>query len=493
MRFMRSSFASTPVDKFFALSLIVSAMLLTTACAHRGIRQILPPVTLSDTRTKRNLVVGQVFSQGTNGELAAGPNLRAFGLVSHSLSLGPLTVSQPDITLGELLSAIGASSASCEASLPWQQVTHEGHDWFKKEEDTLVGEDVSFLLEDVSEEIAEPKSLGRLFREEGRRSTGKVPWMPNENSAHSRATVAVVQTLYARQAIVRFRVTERNQLPLASTYFLGRSVSTVDETILTLIKIASVCGAQAHARELPDPGVEVAVAFPAPMFMGAGLVRFVDRKAVAMTPVQTSILLYETPRLPPYSQESQLRSEESVWKVDTDAALPFLNGANSQPKLDEGSTFFKYCPAGGCNGLDCPAGGCDAIITTPHEFDPEDGSPYDQAIGCVVGKASSWWNPVGLYRGVFGRERELRELVLFFGSAPLEDVKSGYDDYTSEKVHGLQPGNVLPIPKSGPTKAVWIYEYHCEGGIAQLRRHPYGTNIGVSKHLKEWGLDKPRK
>src|SRR5579862_1781838 len=116
MRSMLSSFPSTTVNKLFAVSLIVSAMLLATGCAHRGIRNVRPPVTLSDTRTKRNLVVGQVFSQGTNGELLAGPNLQAFGLVSHSVSLGPLSVSQPDITLGEFLSAIGASSASCEAS-----------------------------------------------------------------------------------------------------------------------------------------------------------------------------------------------------------------------------------------------------------------------------------------------------------------------------------------------------------------------------------------
>jgi hypothetical protein len=484
---MRSSFPSTPVDKFFALSLVVSAMLLTTDCAHRAIRPVLPPVTLSDTKTKRNLVVGQIFSQGKNGELVAGPNLQALGLVSHSVSLGPVSVSQPDITLGEFLRAIGASSASCEASLPWQKVRHEGHDWSQKEEDTVVGEDVSFLLEDVSEEVADPQSLRRLLREEGRRSPGNVPWMPNENSADARATVAVVQALYARQAILRFRVTEKNHLPLASKYFLGRSAGTVDETILTLIKMASACGAQAHARELPDPGAEVAVAFPAPRFMGAGLVRFVDGQAVAMTPVQTSIMLHEAPRLPPYSQESQLRSEDPVWKVYTDTARPFLHGANSQRKLDEGSMFFRYCPAGGCNASDCPAGGCDAIITAPQEFDPEDGSPYGQAVGCVVGKTSSWWNPVGLYRSVFRREVELRELVLFFGSAPPEDVNAGYDDYTSEEVHKVQPGSVLPSPKSGPTKAVWIYEYHCEGGIAELRRHPYGK-IGVSKHLEGWGL-----
>jgi hypothetical protein len=483
MRFMLSSFPSTPVNKFFAVSLIVSAMLLATGCTHRGIREVLPPVTFSDTKTKRNLVVGQVFSQGIKGELVAGPNLQALGLVSHSVSLGPLSVSQPDITLGEFLSAIGASSASCEASLQWQKVTHEDQDWFQKEEHLQVGEEVSFLLEDVSEEVAEPKSLGRLFREEARRSTGNVPWMPNENSAQARATVALVQALYARHAILRFRVTEKNQIPLASTYFLGRTASTVDETILTLIKMASVCGAQAHARKLPDPGIEVAVAFPAPAFMGAGLVRFVGRQAVAMTPVQTSILLYEAPRLPPYSQESHLPSLEPVWKVGTDTALNFLNGAKSEPKLDEGSVWFKYY---------CPVGDCDAIITSPHEFDPRDGSPYDQPIGCKVGEASPWWNPIASYRRVFGRERELRELVLFFGSVPPEDVSAGYDDYTSEKVHQVQPSNVLPSPKSGPTKAVWIYEYHCEGGIAQLRRHPYGTNIGASTHLKEWGLDKPR-
>src|SRR5579862_608221 len=114
MRAMRSLFISTPVNKFLAESLIVSAMLLVTGCAHRGIRHVLPPVTLSDTRTKRNLVVGQVFFQGNDGQLVAGPNLQAFGLVSHSMSLGPVSVSQPDITLGEFISAIGASNASCE-------------------------------------------------------------------------------------------------------------------------------------------------------------------------------------------------------------------------------------------------------------------------------------------------------------------------------------------------------------------------------------------
>jgi hypothetical protein len=194
---MRLSFHSTAFYRCFATSLVVSATLLVTACVHRKIGQVLPPVTLSDTRTKRNLVVGQLFFERKNGELLAGPNLQNIGLASHSEVLGPLSVSRPDITLGEFLSAIGASSASCEASLLPQKSASEDDGWFQAERDKVVGTEVSLLLEDVRNEVFEPRSLARLIKEERHTSTGDVPWLPTDGSApHDvRGAVAVVQAI----------------------------------------------------------------------------------------------------------------------------------------------------------------------------------------------------------------------------------------------------------------------------------------------------------
>jgi hypothetical protein len=128
-------------------------------------------VTFSDTQTKRNLVVGQICFQGANGELVAGPNLQTVGLVSHSVSLGPVSVSQPDITLGEFLNVIGASYTSCGASLLSRKVGDDNAGWFRAEQNKPVGEEVSLLLEDVRNEIAEPKSLVKLYRRDEGRGT----------------------------------------------------------------------------------------------------------------------------------------------------------------------------------------------------------------------------------------------------------------------------------------------------------------------------------
>ena len=439
---------------------------------------MLPQVMLSDTRTKSNLVVGQVFFEGSNGDLATGPNLKSFGLVSREVHLGPISVSQPDITLGELLNAIGASDSSCGASLPTQKARREGLGWFEHEKDVLVGTEVSLLLEDAAEELVDPNSLQRLYREASSRSV-KDPWAPADNSAHP-STFAVVKTLYAREITIRFRVPEKVSIPLTSEYFLGYTANSVNEVILTLIRMASACGVQGHARGLPDPGLEAVISRPAPTTEGIELASLENGRVIAKTPIETDLLIYESPRLPRYSHEDRVPGNEPVWKVDTDGVLSSLSHTNGHLRLDDGSTFFKYCSGGHCD---------DAIITGPHEFDPEDGSSYNHDLGCSVGPPSAWWNFFGQVKGVFQRKVELRELVLFFGPPPADDSGLGYNDYTSEIVHKAQPGNMTPSPKAGPTKAVWIYEYHCEGGIAQLRPDPHGTHLDVPQHLKGMGLD----
>lgn len=479
---MRSSFPLTIVRKCFVMALIVSEMLLTAGCIHGKISPALPAIVLSDTKTKRNIVVGQVFSKGTDGEIAAGPNLQTLGLSSRSIPLGQLSVSQPDITLGEFLNAIGASSASCEASLPWQKVPREGADWFQKEGHTVIGEEVSLLLEDVSEQVADPKSLRRLLR---------------DNSAPPDAhRVVVVQTLYAQQAVLRFRVPEKASLPLASEYFLGPSANvtsdtsnakppddtssgkTLHDTILTLVKVASACAAQAHARELPDPGLEADVKYLAPMLEGAGLAHLDNGKARAMTNIETLIRLYDEPRLPTPTDESHTPGQERVWKASAGNADHVLQGTKDNPPLTDNIVPFEYGEKEGSY----------AIMTSPREFNPDDGKPYHRSLECVFRQAPSWWNPFPLFNRAFGREVWYRELALFFGPEPPRDGGDS-NDYTSEKVHAKKEGSPS-VPKSATTLAVWIYEYHCQGGFAQLQPRNMGKK-GVSEHLEGWGLDKP--
>jgi hypothetical protein len=209
------------VSRYLAASLALSSTLLTTGCGPHKVIRVLPQVTLSDTRTKRNLAVGQIFFEGVDGQLTAGPNLQSLGLLSHSVALGPVSVSQPDITLAEFLNAIGASSASCEGPLPTLKNSQGGIDWFVKEKDALVGEDVSLLLEDVSEAVADPKSLTQLFEAEDRRSGNGVPWALSNDGAYTRV-FAVVQTLYARQAVFfNFVFPKKPASPPRATISLG--------------------------------------------------------------------------------------------------------------------------------------------------------------------------------------------------------------------------------------------------------------------------------
>jgi hypothetical protein len=471
------------VNVCLALSLGVSVTLLPSGCVHRKIGQVLPPLTLSDTRTKLNLVVGQVFFEGANGEVFGGPNLQSAGLTWRSVSLGPISVSQHDMTLGEFLSAIGASSASCElSSQPFSSVSLAKEDggWFQAEQDSVVGEEVSLLFEDVSSEIADPNSLGKLFIEGLGRSIGKAPPLDAHSSSapvDMRGAFAVVQALYVGQVVVRFRVSEKADLLRTSEYFLGHPARSPNEIMKTLVKITSACGTQARARELSDPGLEVTVRLPARTPKGVRLVRAFGTKLVAVTPVETWILLYDGARLPSWSQQTpRVADGNRVWTVDTTTALDFLGRAQDQPPLYERSAFFKYCPANTCV----------AIITSEREFDAE-GRPYNHAKeppGCLVtGNNALPWK-------LFHREVMLRELVLFFGPAPLSGSGSEYNDYTSAMVRSVSRQGMFPGGKVGPTAEVWIYEYDCKGGVAELRPYPRRlTELGVAGHLRGWGLD----
>jgi hypothetical protein len=522
---MRSIFPPPLASRHLAASLALSSTLLTTGCVPHKVIRVLPPVTLSDTRTKRNLAVGQLFFEDIDGQLTAGPNLQSLGLQSHSVPLGPVSVSQPDITLAEFLNAIGGSSASCEAALPQQTSSQDGVDWFSKEKDTLVGEDVSLLLEDVSEVVADPKSLTQLFKAEYRRSGTGVPWAPTAAVAQSgtaaaalgaaaappaatvaapnatvtppsdhgtapiakvtyKYTYAVVQALYARQAVLRFRVPEKASLDATGTFFVGKPATTVADKILTLIKMASTCGALGHARELPDPGVEVNYAYHAPISRGATLVRDDHGRPDSLPPVEANILLYEQPRLPtPSFRTPRLEDSQPVWKVHTDQASAFLHKAKDQPLLDDNMKYLIYCVDGKCDS--------DAVITTAREFKVEDAHFYDNgglAHGCVFGQSPRWWNLVHHYKAAVQREVALRELVLFFGSQPKDTAIADYSEDTSEVVHLASKS--APKPHSGPTTEAWIYEYDCQGGVVEPR--PAGraiTNQGVYGHLKGWELN----
>ena len=481
---MHFSLAPIKAKRLLYIPLVVSVTLLATGCAHRVIRQVLPSVTLSDTTTKRNLVVGQVFFRDANRKLVDGPNLQSVGLVSHSVRLSPLSFNQPDITLGEFLTVIGGSSASCDASFPGQKLPHEGGtEWFQKEQHTVVGTEVSLLLKNVTEEVAEPQSLLRLLKEETRRSGGKVPWMPSDNPAYTRDTVAVavVQALYAGQATLRFRVPENAHLPLASEYFLGQKANEANATVSTLIKMTSLCGAQAHARELPDPGVEAAFTY---LPQAAGLVRLEKGRAVAMTPVDTKILLYEEPRLPtPTYELARLKDGKQVWAQYSDTARKFLSTADDHPNLADNSVFFKYCHDTNCGY---------AILTDNREFNPENGhadNNENRPHGCVFGEGFKWYSFPDVYKRLFRRQVALRELVLFFGPQPKGSAGIEYNHDTYEWINQLKSDDAS-VSKSGPTTYVWVYEYDCEGGIAELRPHGRPlSNLGVYEHLKGWKLD----
>jgi hypothetical protein len=469
--------SSRPPYKYATAALALTATLLISACVHRRIAQTFPPVTLSEPKTKRNLVVGQLLLERNDGELVAGPNLQTFGVVSHSVRLGSVSVSQADITLGEFLSVIGASSATCDAIFPSLKVVDSDVNWFTEEKDKVVGTEVSLLLGDVSNEVVEPKSLARLLKEERRRSADKVPWAPQGDSSGTdvRGAVAVNQAMYVGQAILRFRVSEKAYLPQTSTHFLGHAAKNVNEMILALARMTSACAKQAQARELPDPGLEVAVTFPARAPKGIRLVRFQDNRIVSLTPVETQILVYDLPRLPAWSLEKPRGGAlaEPVWKVETTTARTFLRGAKDQP--DEGSSFVKYCPEDGCY----------AVITGPREFDSK-GRPYGSAANCVLAQPTFWSS----LRDVFQREVKLRELVMFFGPAPTDSsTQADYSDYTSEVIRKALPSQVS-VPRLGPTTDVWIYEYDCKGGVAQLHPHPRPlTGLTVVEHLRGWGLD----
>lgn len=491
------------------MSLVLSSSLLTTGCVPHKVIRILPQVTLSDTRTKRNLAVGQVFFEGKDGQLTAGPNLQSLGLLSHSVPLGPVSVNQPDITLAEFLNAIGAGSAGCEsalprpapppstipqstvpqsavspAALPQAQSSQEGVDWFGKDKDTIVGEDVSLLLEDVSEELADPKSLTGLFKQEDRRSGNGVPWAPSDNGEYQH-TFAVVQALYARQAVLRFRVPEKSDLSATGNFFLGHPATTANDRILTLIKMASACGAQGHARELPDPGFEVNYASQAPMSRGVTLVRDDHGRPDSVTPVETKIIIYEQPRLPtPSFLKARATDSQPVWNIHADGAQAFLQKAKDQPLLDDGRRYLNYCANGKCDN--------DAVITTEREFKVDDARSYDnagKAHGCVFGQSPRWWNLFHDYKAAVQREVALRELVLFFGAQPKDTPVTDFSENTSEIVHRA-PYHWDAVPHSGPTTEAWIYEYNCQGGLVES--HPAGwtiTNQGVYGHLKGWELD----
>jgi len=134
--------------------------------------------------------------------------------------------------------------------------------------------------------------------------------------------------MYAGQAVLRFRVSEKNNLPQISTYFLGHPARNVDETISTLVKITSACRSQAHARQLPDPGLEVAVTFPARMPEGVRLTRFSKSRIIALTPVQARIRLYDESRPPARSHESPRAADgKRVWTIDSTTVLNFIDDA----------------------------------------------------------------------------------------------------------------------------------------------------------------------
>lgn len=484
---MRPSFLSTIAVKSSATALIVSSVLMITGCIHRSFGRVLPPVMLGDTRTKRNLVVGQVFFERDDG-LLSGPNLQNLGLAVRSVPVGLVSVSQPDITLREFLSAIGASSRSCEASLPLQKSEDEKADWFQGQQQKLIGEDVSLLFEDVSNEFAEPASLEQLFEMERYRLVGKVPWSSTDNSPKDlHDAVAVIQAVYAKQVTIRFRVPEKNDLQDLHKNFLWQPSNSPSEIILALTKMISACAPQARFRELPDPGGEVKVAFPARVLMGVRLAGFSGSQVVALSQIETEIHLYEATRLPVPSHPKErgaIPGTEHIWTVDSNSARDRLGQAPDKP--DEGSLFVKYCHDDNCVG----------IITKAREFDTK-GRAYKavQPHGCVIGNTALSWNPISdlsrLLAPMFQREVKLRELVLFFGPPPEPNSGADVSDYTSTIVL-RQPNRVVSAPKYGPTTAVWIYEYGCNGGVAKLYSDPPEplTNLTVSEHLEKWGLNK---
>jgi hypothetical protein len=465
-----------------ALAVIV---LVVGGCAHKKMMQVFPPITLSDTQTKSNLVVGQVFFEDGNGDLLPGPNLQTLGLVSHSVSSGPVSVSQPDITLAEFLSAIGASGNSCEASFPSKktfQTGDEAVDWFRVEQDKLVGTEVSLLLEDTTNEVVDQKSLEKLFKEERRKAAGKIPWASRDNQkpSEARGAMTVVQAIYAGQAVLRFRVSDKTDFPQTSEHFLGHRANSANETILTLMRITSACAAHAQVRELPDPGVEVAIAFPARMAKGVRLARFEKDRVLAVPQVETEIHLYEAPRLPHWSQKRDLRGQEPVWKVDTTNAKRFLHSADDLPKLDERSLFLKYCADDHCY----------AIITSPREFDSKghsyNGAPY----GCVVGHAGLWSS----FKDLFQREIKQRELVLFFGRPPGNGTGADFYDSTSGIVRKAAP-NDGTLPKVGPTTEVWVYEYDCRGespNYCAIPKLALSASSDISKDLSVGSFPRAR-
>jgi hypothetical protein len=484
---MHLHLSSKPMQTRLFMLLLLATTLPLAGCVHRTTRQVPLPLTLSDTRTKRNLVVGQVFFEGSKGELVDGPNLQNLGLVSRSVAISPYSLSQADITLAEFLNAMGGSSANCEAA----RRTEGLDDWFRAEQDNMIGEDVSILFEDVRNEVADRKSLRQIFKEELRRSSDKVPWRRSlsgnsSRNIDARRAVAIVEAVYAGQAIIRFRVSDKANFPKTSAYFVGYPAIQIEDKIRSIIKMIAVCAPQAHARELPDPGIEVLVSFSAKIPEGVRMAAFDQHQITALTPVDTIIHLYEAGRLPaPTHEEPRINPPTSahVWAETTDTALNFLQTATDQPKLHEKSVFFKYCREDSCY----------AVITKEHEFDSE-GHAYTakQPHGCVVAGNPASRNPFSaLWNSIFERDIKLRELVLFFGRPQTGDAEGKYQDYTSALIRNLQPPETLPSQKVGPTTDVWIYEYDCKGGVAILRpdSRPL-TNLGVSGHLRGWGLEK---
>jgi hypothetical protein len=248
--------------------------------------------------------------------------------------------------------------------------------------------------------------------------------------------------------------------------------------------MASACGAQGHARELPDPGVEVNYASHAPMSRGVTLVRDDRGRPDSLTPVEANILLYEQPRLPtPSFRASRLTDSQPVWNIHTNEASAFLHKAKDQPVLDDNMKYLNYCANGKCDS--------DAVITTAREFKVENARFYDNGglgHGCVFGQSPRWWDLVHNYKAAVQREVALRELVLFFGSQPKDTAVTDYSEDTSEVVR--LSSKSAPVPHSGPTTEAWIYEYDCQGGVVEPR--PAGraiTNQGVYGHLKGWELD----